>query len=91
MTSVLNKLLEIAACGLGAVGGPLLAPWRARREAKARIIAAEADAEVLEIRVKAHVRARALAATGKPRPKGELDRSGPAGRTAAALVDCTRE
>ena len=53
MTSVLNKLLDIVACGLGAVGGPLLAPWRARREAKARIIAAKADAAVLEIRVKA--------------------------------------
>ena len=69
MTSVLNKLLEIAACGLGAVGGPLLAPWRARREAKARIIAAKADAEVLEIRVKACVSARALAATGKAAPE----------------------
>ena len=40
MTFVLNKLLEIVACGLGVVAGPLLAPWRARREAKARIIAA---------------------------------------------------
>ena len=64
MASVFNKLLEIVACGLGAVAGPLLAPWRARREAKARIIAAQADATVLEIRVKAHVKARELAATG---------------------------
>ena len=70
MTSVLNKLLEIVACGLGAVAGPLLAPWRARREAKARIIAAQADATVLEIRVNAHVKARELAATGGAAPEG---------------------
>ena len=69
MTSVLNKLLEIVACGLGALGGPLLAPWRARREAKARIIAARADATVLEIQVKAKVKARELAATGEAAPE----------------------
>lgn len=63
MTSVLDKLLEIVACGLGALGGPLLAPWRATREAKARIIAARADATVLEIQVKARVKAREIAAT----------------------------
>ena len=70
MTSVLNKLLEIVACALGAVAGPLLAPWRARSEAKAKIIAAQADARVLEIRIKAHVKARELAATGGGAPEG---------------------
>ena len=69
MTSVLNKLLEIVACGLGALGGPLLAPWRATREAKARIIAAQADATVLEIKVKAQVQAREIAATGEAAPE----------------------
>ena len=39
----LNKLLEIAASGLGAVAGPFLAPWKARREGQART--AEASAE----------------------------------------------
>lgn len=69
MTSVLNKLLEIVACGLGALGGPLLAPWRATREAKARIIAARADATVLEIQVKAQVKAREIVATGETAPE----------------------
>ena len=50
----LDKPLEIAARGLGAAVGPLLAPWRARREGRARIIAAEADAKVLEIRAEAY-------------------------------------
>ena len=69
MTSVLNKLLEIVACGLGALGGPLLAPWRATREAKARIIAARADATVLEIQVKAQMKAREIAATAEAAPE----------------------
>ena len=69
MTSVLNKLLEIVACGLGAFGGPLLAPWSAKREAKARTIAARADATVLNIRIKAQVKARELAATGEDAPE----------------------
>ena len=40
----IEKLLEYAASGVGAVGGSMLAPWRARHEAKAQIIRAGADA-----------------------------------------------
>lgn len=53
-----DKLVEVTASGIGAVTGPMLAPWRARREGQARIIAAEADARVLEIQVEAHRKAR---------------------------------
>ena len=58
----LDKLAEVAASGLAAVAGPLLAPWRAPREDRARIIAAEVDAKVLEIQTEAFVNARDLAA-----------------------------
>ena len=61
MISDYNKLLEIAAGGLSAVAGPLFAPWKARREGQARIIAAQADAKVLEILVEAGVKAREIA------------------------------
>ena len=40
----IEKLLEYAASGVGAIGGSMLAPWRARHEAKAQIIRAGADA-----------------------------------------------
>ena len=60
----IDSLLEVAARAVTAVAGPLLAPWRARREGKARIIEAEADAKVLEIQTRAYVKARALAARG---------------------------
>ena len=42
-------LMKYVASGVGATAGPLLAPWRARREGKARIITAKDDAEVQRI------------------------------------------
>ena len=39
-----GQLLKYVASGVGAVGGSMLAPWRARQEAKAQIIRAGADA-----------------------------------------------
>ena len=42
----IEKLLDYLAIGVGAIAGPLLAPWRASREGMARVIAAKADAEV---------------------------------------------
>ena len=41
----IEKLVDYSASGIGAVAGPLLAPWRAGREGKARVVAAHADAE----------------------------------------------
>ena len=60
MISDFNKLLEIAAGGLDAVAGPFLAPWKARKEGQARIIAAQADAKVLEIWAEAVVKAHEI-------------------------------
>lgn len=39
----LEKLLDYAASGIGSVAGPMLASWRARREAEANRIAAEGE------------------------------------------------
>ena len=41
----IEKLMDYAASGIGAVAGPMLAPWRAGRDGKARVIAARADTE----------------------------------------------
>ena len=54
----IEKLIDYAASGVGAIAGPMLAPWRASREGKARLIAAEADAGVRQI--EAHSDADAL-------------------------------
>ncbi len=45
----LDKLLDYLASGVGAIAGPLLAPWRASREGKARIITAEMGAKVRQV------------------------------------------
>ena len=68
----LDKLVEIAASGLAAVAGPLLAPWTARREGQARIIAAVADAKVLQIQTEALVKARDFAVARGAVPGGEI-------------------
>ena len=44
-----EKLLDYTASGVGAIAGPILAPWRASREGKERLIAARADADIRRI------------------------------------------
>ena len=46
-----EKLLEFVASGIGAVGGPLLARWKANREADAARIEAQGQADVMRIKV----------------------------------------
>ena len=48
----LEKLLDYAASGIGAVAGPMVARWKARREAEAKRIVAQgnADARTIEAR-----------------------------------------
>ena len=45
----IEKLLDYAASGIGAVAGPMLLPWRAHWEGKAKRISARADADVRSI------------------------------------------
>ena len=58
MVRALDKLLDYTASGIGAVAGPMLAPWKARREAEARRITARGDADALRIIAGAQVEAR---------------------------------
>ena len=45
----LEKLVDYTASGVGSVAGSMLAPWKARREAQASLIAAQTQAEVSAI------------------------------------------
>lgn len=45
----LEVLLKYAASGIGAVAGPMLAPWRASREAQAMLISAQGQADSVRI------------------------------------------
>lgn len=54
----IEKLIDYSASGIGAVAGPMLAPWKARRKGKAEIESAKADIEISELRHNALVEAR---------------------------------
>ena len=45
LVPALVKLADYAASGIGSVAGPMLASWKARREANAKLIAAKGEAE----------------------------------------------
>lgn len=45
--SGVDKLVDVLASGIGSVAGPILAPWKASREARARLIEAEGTAKIL--------------------------------------------
>ena len=69
----LEKLVDYAASGVGSIAGSMLAPWRARREAQAKQIAAEGDANVLRIQAEAQAEARAILVSQDTDVTGELD------------------
>ena len=45
----IGKLLDYAGSGIGSIAGPMLAPWKAGQEAKARLRTAEGEAEAQRI------------------------------------------
>ena len=53
-----KKLLDYAASGVGAVAGPMLATWKARKEAEAKLITAKAEADSLKLIAQAQSEAR---------------------------------
>lgn len=62
----LEKLLDYTASGIGAVAGPMLAPWKARKEAEAKRIGAKAEADSLRLIADAQAEARrSLVAPGE--------------------------
>ena len=61
----MDKLLDYTASGVGAIAGPMLAPWRASREGKARIAAARADAEVRRIEAESDAETSAIIAKAR--------------------------
>ena len=54
----LEKLCDYAASGIGSIAGPMLAPWKAKREALAKQITTKADADSLAVLAEAQANAR---------------------------------
>ena len=57
----IEKLVDYTASGIGSIAGPMLAPWQAKREGKAKLIRAKADSEILRLQAQAQSEARKLA------------------------------
>ena len=74
----LEKLVDYTASGIGAVAGPMLAPWKARKEREARLIEARAHADSLKLIADARAEARRSLATLPQAGRGvvEIDRDG---------------
>ena len=79
----IEKLLDYTASGIGSVAGPMLAPWKARKDVEAKLIATRAQVEMqqlladsqassLRVLAKAQADARAMLATTETRIQGEL-------------------
>ena len=82
----IEKLIDYGASGVGSIAGPLLAPWKASREGKARLIAAEADAQVREIEARADASALNIIADAQSRAQAYLL---PAGADIHTTLDIT--
>ena len=68
----LEKLLDYAASGIGSIAGPMLAPWRVRREVEAKRIAAEGQAEELRILAEGQSSALQTIANAQAAARGKL-------------------
>ena len=84
IVSGISKLADYAASGIGSVAGPMLASWKARREANAKLIAAkgemeaqrilaEGQAHTIQIIARAQADARATLVSPDATVQGQLD------------------
>lgn len=69
----LEKLLDYTASGIGAVAGPMLAPWRARQDAKAKLIGTQADSASLRLIADAQADARRSLVSSNEEGRGVMD------------------
>ena len=83
----IEKLIDYAASGVGAIAGPLLAPWKASKEGKAKLIAAETDAKVRQIQAGAEVSTLKIIAEAQSEARAYL----PTGSGVHGTSDITRE
>lgn len=67
-----DKLLEFVASGIGAVGGPLLARWKASRGADAARIEAQGQADVMRIQAQGQADSLSLIANAQAEARNHL-------------------
>lgn len=84
LVSSVSKLSDYAASGIGSIAGPMLASWKARKEADAKLIAArghveeqkilaEGQAHTMQIIAQAQAEARATLVAPDATLQGQLE------------------
>ena len=68
----IEKLIDYGASGVGAIAGPMLAQWRASREAQARLASARVDVEVHRIEAESEAGTSAIIAKARSEARGYL-------------------
>ena len=84
----IDKLVDYTASGIGAVAGPMLLPWRASREAKAKLISVKADADARRIEAESHARSLDIIADAQAKARKQLVAPN---ETAAGIVEISRD
>ena len=84
----IDKLIDYGASGVGAIAGPLLAPWKASREGKARLTATKFDAEIREIEARRDANAMNIIAEAQSEARAHLL---PSDSEVRVTLDITRE
>lgn len=84
----IEKLVDYTASGIGAIAGPILAPWKASREGKARVIAAKADAEVRSIEAESGARSLQIIADAQTKARQAIAKPIDSERS---MVEITRD
>ena len=70
--SAIEKLIDYGASGVGAIAGPLLAPWKASRDGKARLESARIDAEIRLIEAESEATTSAIIAKARSKAQEYL-------------------
>ena len=83
----IEKLLDYLASGIGAIAGPMLAPWRASKEGQARINAANADEKVRRIEAESDAQALQIIADAQIQARQSIETPIESGR---GMVEITR-
>ena len=85
----LEKLLDYAASGIGAIAGPMLANWKASREGKARLTSTLAEAEVRRIETESKARSLQIIADAQAKARQSIDTTIEPGH--GIMVEITRD
>ena len=83
-----EKLLDYAASGVGAIAGPMLANWKAAKEGRARLTSAQLDADVRRIEAESNAQSLVIIAEAQAKARESIDAT--AG-SESGVVKITRE